>query len=206
MTKKPEEDQTLEIPGVNTGHGIVSTGGTVAGYRKVLSTFGRDTMERLIFLDSYLNEEYDEKKASLFSVYAHSLKSALSFIGVQDLSDKAMALETAGKAGDQGYIKENLPDFNEKLTDLIKNIQKYVNSGSDNGGGGEIMSPECVSLLRELVVLLESKAAFSKIDNIIEEIEKKTVNSELREVLDLVSDEVLMTEYDNALQIIKKIV
>ena len=201
-----EEDEILEIPGVNTEHGIASTGGTAAGYRKVLSTFSRDTQERLVFFNNCLNREMDEKKISLFTVYAHSLKSALSFIGVQNLSDKAMALETAGKERDIDFIYENLHDFIEKLSKLIENILEFSNTKPENEEENLEISSESIILLQELVDLIKTKAAFSKIDSIIEELNKTPINSRLREVLDQVSDEVLMAEYDNALQIIKKIV
>ena len=201
-----EEEELLEIPGVNTRHGIASTGGTAAGYRKVLSTFSRDTQERLIFFNDYLKEEPDDKKISLLSVYVHSLKSALSFIGVQDLSDKAKDIELAGKAGNSDFISENLPNFIEKLSVLMNNIKNVINISSKNEAENLEISPKSAILLQELVDLINSKAAFSEIDNIIEELGKTPLNSRLREVLDQVSDEILMTEYDNALQIIKKIV
>jgi len=205
MIQKPEEGQIFNIPGIDSEYGIASTGGTAAGYRKVLSTFSRDVKERLLFFSSYLKEEINEKKVSLFAVYAHSLKSALSFIGAQELSEQAKALEIAGKAGDNGFISENLPDFTEKLSELIKNILIAIDIGSKNEAEEEPISPECTQLLQELVDLIKSRAAFSKIDNIIEELDKNAVNSRLREALEQVSDEVLMAEYDNALQIIQKI-
>jgi len=206
MAQKHEENEVFEIPGINTEYGIASTGGTVAGYRKVLYTLYRDTQERLVFFNDYLKDEHpDEKKVHLLTVYAHSLKSALSYIGVQGLSDKAKELELAGKAENTDFISENLAEFTEKLTELMDNIDIAVNTEPESEDEGDTIPPECVSKLQELADLIKSRAAFSKIDNTIEELGKMPLKNRLKNMLDQVSDEVLMAEYDNALQMLQKI-
>jgi CheY-like chemotaxis protein len=121
--------QPLILPGVDTAKGVAMTGGTVAGYKKVLSIFCMDAEERLDLLQNVP----DEAGLPLFTTQVHALKSALATIGDAALSDTAAALEAAGKIGDMAAIAEGLPDFAEQLAELAANIGNALGEVTEGG-------------------------------------------------------------------------
>ena len=211
-----------ELPGVDVSKGIAMTGGTVDGYKKVLSMFRKDALERLALLQN----PPDEAGLPLFVTQVHALKSASGSIGAAELSEKAARLETAGKgalagnAGDLAFIREALSGFTEQLAALAaaaaaEEINKVTagtpprkqDSLTDHTDKeGKITSQESVSsvvnsLLGELATALKSQKA-ETIDRILEELTRQPLDPETRKTLEQISDEVLMTEFDKALRLV----
>ncbi|MDR2729639.1 MAG: response regulator [Treponema sp.] len=194
---------SINIPGVDTVKGITGTGGTLAAYRKVLSMFCKDVEERI----PLLQKAPDEDTLPAFITHVHSLKSASASIGAQEVSSLAAGLEAIGKAGDTAFIRESLPDFVERLAELVKNIR----SGLEADTTMEYMpeSPEKTQSvfspsLRELAGALEAKKS-ADIERVLEELNQKPLDAKTRNALNKISDEVLMIEFGNALKIIKEI-
>ncbi|MDR2053118.1 MAG: response regulator [Treponema sp.] len=189
----------IVIPGVDTAKGITMTGGTEAGYRKVLAQFYRDAQERL----ALLQEPPDETALPVFVTQVHALKSASATIGAAEVSAEAAAMEAAGKAGDMAVITERLPWFREYLTRLIDEIGKVLEE-KDRGwkvkGEGVSNSPSTLHpSLSKLKAALEAKD-MKEIDRLLEAIEQMPLDAETREQINAVSDKVLMGEYGNALK------
>ncbi|MDR2740260.1 MAG: response regulator, partial [Treponema sp.] len=76
------EESGIVIPGVDAAKGITMTGGTVAGYRKVLAQFRKDAQERL----ALLQEPPEPGALPLFVTQAHALKSASASLGAAEVS------------------------------------------------------------------------------------------------------------------------
>jgi len=123
-----EMKHNLDFPGVDVDFGISATGGTAEGYLRVLAAICRDTQERLQFLNEYFNNEISEQNTKSFTIHVHALKSAFASIGAKEISKKAAALEAAGKANDQNFIKENLMELTDGLSELIKIINESINA------------------------------------------------------------------------------
>jgi HPt (histidine-containing phosphotransfer) domain-containing protein len=209
----------IAIPGVNTQKGITMTGGTEAGYRKVLAQFRKDAVIRLpafaappAEMTSGDNREDSVRNLSGFVIQAHALKSAAGTIGATELSAEAAALEAAGKAGDTQKIREALPLFREHLTQLIEAIEKNLEKKSGElGVGGEENEAPLTShfaphpslsfhpFLQTLKGALEAKS-MKDIDRIFEEIEQLPLDAQTREQISAVSDKVLMGEYAEAVE------
>ncbi|MDR2304016.1 MAG: response regulator [Treponema sp.] len=188
------------IPGVDIKHGINMTGGTVAGYRKVLAQFYKDAEKRL----PVFSEAPAEGNILLFIAQAHAIKSAAGTIGAAEVSKEAEELETAGKAGDAQTIRETLPVFHGHLTELIKGIEKVLEEKSgerETGGGGKQDITVTLSALR---AALEAKN-MKEIDKLLEETEGLPLDAETREGINAVSDKVLMGEYTGALETVNDI-
>jgi CheY-like chemotaxis protein len=151
-------DSELFIPGVDVKQGIHMTGGTEAGYRKVLAQFYKDAAERLPVFSSppgeraaENNNDFSEGKFSegkpdrqltdqvaAFATQAHAIKSAAGTIGATEVSAEAAVLEAAGKTGDAQTIRKTLPLFREHLTRLIEAIRKTLSESE----GLEVKSEE----------------------------------------------------------------
>jgi HPt (histidine-containing phosphotransfer) domain-containing protein len=171
------------------------TGGTEAGYRKVLARFYKDTAEWLPVFSTFP----DEPALATFTVQAHAIKSAAGTIGAAEISKVAAALEAAGKAGDIRTILETLPAFRERLTQLIEGIGKVLEekdgeAEAESGGKEDLTAP-----LSALWVALEAKN-MKEIDRLLNEIEQLPLDTQTRERINALSDKVLMGEYGEAVK------
>jgi HPt (histidine-containing phosphotransfer) domain-containing protein len=188
----------IAIPGVDTAKGIAMTGGTVAGYRKVLAQFRKDARERL----TLLQEPPEPDTLPSFVTQVHAIKSAAGTIGAAEVSAEAAALEAAGKAGDTAAIAEGLPQFYKQLSELIeaiggamKNEQEIMNN--EKNVDNSLFTTNCASLKSAL----ETKD-MKEIDRLLEELEKMPLDGKTREAINTVSDKVLQGEYAGAVEAI----
>jgi len=189
------------IPGVDTVKGITMTGGTVDTYLKVLSLFCKDVQERLLFLQK--TPEADN--LPVFIINVHALKSASASIGVQEMSNQAAELEAAGKAADMAFIREQLPAFVRRLSELIKNISAAITPSGEKVSAEDTDSKPDLSAFipafRELADALKSKK-ISDIKHILNMLDQQTQDSKVKKILEEISNQVLMTEFENAIKII----
>ena len=195
----------LSIPGMDVKHGIAMTGGSEAGYLEVLAIYCKDTEDRLPLL-----QNIPEPDAMLsFITQVHALKSASSSIGCKNISSLAEELESAGKAGDLTLIKKKLPIFAGELSELENNIRTALQNQKSAVLSSDSSLPAVHhSLFNDLAAALESNKA-NDIDRILKEINDTAIqhplNAKTSEALDQILDEVMMAEYDNAKEIIKKL-
>jgi signal transduction histidine kinase/CheY-like chemotaxis protein/HPt (histidine-containing phosphotransfer) domain-containing protein len=222
IPRKRTRDKTgLLIPGVDIQKGIAMTGGTEEGYRKVLAQFSKDLRERL----PVFAEFPAEKDPLLLAAQAHAVKGASASIGAAEVSVTAARLEAAGKAGDAETLRELLPEFHRQLSDLAAGIDHALgedrkagrrafpdSAGAERGGptpkpggpnlgdGKTAARPEALKLgLESLGDALLSKN-MREIDRLIEEMEELAENPRTREVLEAISDQVLLGEFQEAHQ------
>jgi len=212
------------IQGIDTGKGLVMTGGTAEGYRQVLSMFRRDADDRLQKLRFFLYEgmsggdgKFPQKHLSSFVTQVHALKSASGAIGAAEISAEASELETAGNGNNLAYIQENLPCFVERLVELVKNIraaleswdspqkpgglgaliQKFTGKKSYKNSSMKANISEYAPIFQRLKNALEAQNV-SDIDQVMEELNKKSPDPQSKEVLEQISDQILMTEFKSA--------
>jgi len=186
------------IPGVDVAKGIYMTGGTVTTYVKVLSLFCNDVNERLPLLQK--TPEADTLNA--FVTQVHALKSASASIGAQEISFMAAGLEAVGKAGDTAFIRKSLPDFLKQLTELVKNIQNALEPGKIEYQDIPPLSDAHSRLFHELADALKSQK-IPEIKRILNTLDKQAQDSNLKKIIEQISDQVFMTEFDNAVKIVE---
>jgi signal transduction histidine kinase/DNA-binding NarL/FixJ family response regulator/HPt (histidine-containing phosphotransfer) domain-containing protein len=201
----------LHIPGVDVQRGIASTGGTINGYRQVLSTFRKDAKERLAFLRDFCAKtsfEYTGENLSAFTTQVHALKSASASLGAAEVSAEAARLEAAGKAEDMTVIKETLPGFMERLAALTEGIGAVLTGEIENGKGiiengkSDILNVQ-LSIFNSLASALEARD-FENIDRLLAELEQSGLDAKTAEKAAAISDAVLMAEYDKAITLINR--
>jgi len=195
------------IPGINTAKGIVMTGGTVANYKKVLSLFCKDVEERLPLLQKLPSAD----TLPAFITNVHALRSASASVGVQEISNKAAEFETASKAEDMTFIREHLSEFVQRLTALVKDIRDALGSSKpeyqdvlQDNSGTTSLSPLQSRLFYELTEALKSQKV-SEIKRILNILDQQAQDIKFKKILEQISDQVLMTEFDSALKIIDEI-
>jgi signal transduction histidine kinase/DNA-binding response OmpR family regulator/HPt (histidine-containing phosphotransfer) domain-containing protein len=200
----PHGNGDLVIEGVDVKRGISLTGGTEAGYRKVLVQFAADAAERLDWLEGFFAEykERDSRQNSEldlagFTIRVHALKGAAATIGAVEVSKDAAALEAAGKAGDAAAIGELLPFFLIQLLKLITAIEEVLVKDEERELGDKKERASVKERLRLLRAALEAKN-MREIDRLIEEIEA-TADEQTWKGINAVSDKVLIGEYKAAI-------
>ena len=197
-----EQNQTLNIAGIDMAKGLAMLGGSQDAYRQVLITFGEDAEERLPLLQAA--PETDALPA--FITRVHALKSASASIGAAELSAQALGLETAGKAGDMAFIRENLPVFAKNLSEMIGRIkawEKTMNEhDSEKPAVSDRLEPVKVTpLLNELAAALKSQK-LDNIDEILERLMSLPLDPVTKAAAEQISDEVLIAEYGKAMEIL----
>jgi HPt (histidine-containing phosphotransfer) domain-containing protein len=191
------------------------TGGTIAAYRQVLSTFCKDAEGRLPLFKKFINgnSSGENKNLSAFTTQVHALKSACASLGAAEVSTEAARLENAGKAGNLAFIEENLQGFSEQLAELVENIRTFLNTNAallhPHVPAPEKIPPKPSGLsidpvLRDLEAALKAQKA-DDINRILEEINAQPLDTDIKTKMEQISDEVLMTEYDNAGKILKEL-
>ncbi|MCL2211918.1 MAG: ATP-binding protein [Treponema sp.] len=210
VVSKKDNGKKSRIPvinGVDMQRGITLTGGTEAGYFSVLSTFYKDAKDRLKLLRSTL----DKENLNLFITHVHALKSASGAIGAAEISAEAAYLEEAGKEEDWAFINGNFDRFMERLSQLAEDIAaalepKFIAERKTDGieqisGNNE----ELFALLAQLENALKSNNA-EEIDRILSEINNQSLDEKTSGIIDRISDDILITEFDNAIKTIKELI
>jgi HPt (histidine-containing phosphotransfer) domain-containing protein len=220
------------IQGIDTVKGIAMTGGTTEGYRQVLSMFRKDAEERVqkfrFFLyESMNNGKFPEKHLASFITQIHALKSASAAIGAAETSDRADKLEGAAKNTELTFIQDNLTDFVEHLAELLKNIRSVLDLGQEkaaakSGGHGllgqifgkigaekhqsaKVDTSEYFPLFTKLAEALGSKNV-TDADRILDELNKMPFDLKTKEIVEHISDQILMTEFESAIKTIKELI
>jgi len=196
--EKNESSSLLVIPGLDTARGIILTGGTIAGYRTVLSLFCNDVMEYLPFLES----DQDPDTLPLFITQIHALKSASATIGAAEISVEAAWLEKAGLEGDLVSITEKTAGFIRRLRELINNIRAVLGISADDETVLSCLS-DCAPLLIELEAALRLQDS-EDIDRIMGELMQMDFTPRADRVLEKICDFVLLDKYDNALEAVNE--
>jgi signal transduction histidine kinase/CheY-like chemotaxis protein len=201
-------DSGMIIPGVDTKKGINMTGGTEAGYRKVLAQFIKDASKRLEWFKELSPEKIQKEGDSggdlaAFTTQVHALKSAAGTIGAAEISKEAAVLEAAGKAGDTAAVRRALPKFIDHLNRLIGGIGKILETKSAPSSPLAPGSPVPRAAVSALEDALKSKN-MKEIDRLLAELELAAADAETREWINAISDKVLMGEYPGALEEIRR--
>ncbi len=188
-------EQIFEIENVDVSHGVAMTGGTVDNYLKILATFHKDGAAKLRDLSDCLRSG----DIQLYTTHVHALKSALGSIGARDLSDKAKALEYAGKREDTSFIQSNNAAFIDSLTSLLQNIS-YVIAADDKSGG----TIEGDTLFDELTKLRESLDSMDTVTahQIINTLSSMNLDQSASAAIDQIAEHILMSDFDEAIEII----
>jgi CheY-like chemotaxis protein len=197
-----KEAAPFVIPGIDTDRGIQMTGGSVEGYKLVLSQFCRDAEKRFHFFD-YAKGDASDCNASVIAINAHAIKSAAATIWAETLSKAAAELEAAGKASDINAIKEKLPDFYKHLKETAERIRVVLEEKTDTAGNSGTPGlgppdPAVRILFLELKTALEVKD-IEAIDRAAEELAHKKLDKETTGILNAVSDLLLVSKFKAAL-------
>jgi PAS domain S-box-containing protein len=139
---------------------------------------------------------YGEEDIKAYIINVHAMKSALTNIGETALSDAALKLEQAGRAGKTAVMISETPAFLDSLRKVIEKIKS-----KDIDKGGETMEKgDQPYLLEKLAALQEACADFNKkaAKTIVAELRQKKWPRPVNELLDAISGRLLHSEFSEA--------
>ena len=122
----------IAIGGVDAAKGLSTVRGNAENYFRVLSVFYKDGQDKI----AEINKSLSVGDIRLYTTYVHALKSAAANIGATQLSEIALALETAGKEGNRAYINEYTPRLIYDLKLLLFNLGNFLKANADKFQGG----------------------------------------------------------------------
>jgi CheY-like chemotaxis protein len=208
--EKPSEDMNVEaskgdlnlaIRGVDVKKGVAMMGGNAEHYMQTISIFYKDCLQKFDEIESCLKA----RNYHLYATYVHALKSTTATIGAADLSERAKALEAAGKREDSEFIKQHNPEFIVKLKELASDINDALSQNKEN----EREVPVDIEVLRsELNRLKEALVALdpSAINSTTSYLQGFTKSEKFGASLEAILQNTLIGEYDGAVAMIDKVV
>jgi HPt (histidine-containing phosphotransfer) domain-containing protein len=126
------------------------------------------------------------------------LKSAAAVIGATSLSKEAEDLEAAGKAGDRGAIEGTLSGFYEHLKETVKEIKTALELAGRGQEKPEENGADYFPLFNALLEALKVND-IETIDRLLTELERSPLDAKTREAAQLLSDQVLMSNFEAAI-------
>jgi HPt (histidine-containing phosphotransfer) domain-containing protein len=141
----------------------------------------------------------------LLTTLAHALKGASRGIGAEWFGDFAARMEDAAKNADQDVIAEKMPGFQNALRHLTAAIQSALKRHRENGGARASDDQNIVP-----VRWAELKSALSSMDihavnTLLMEFAELPMTSGAKLKFSEVEQDILMFEYDAAIQKIEKL-
>jgi HPt (histidine-containing phosphotransfer) domain-containing protein len=206
----------LDKFGIDVAKGVMMTGGTMEGYRRVLALWVRDAEERLNAFQALLapkpapsSVELGSEELGALIISVHALKTASGTIGAADLSDEAKQLEEAGKAGDIALIKRNLVVFCEHLKVTIGALNGQIQKNALAFALMDKTPTVSAETYRDQFAALAAALAdenIGGIDQLLAQLEKINFDAKLKNLLADVSDTVLMGEFTAGIKILEGLV
>ncbi len=196
-----EEDAyapAFEIPGIDVSSGVQMTGGNERNYLRALSAFYKDGTDKL----SQLSESFERGDTKAYAACAHAVKGAGASVGAVKLSSFAKALELAAKNENLNYIKKNHETFMDEFKTLLGNIRYVV---SPEGKQTNAVMPDSEFIKGHLTELRNALVEFNieAADNALSVLLGEQLDAATGEMLERVSNKILICEYDQALVIVE---
>ncbi|MDR2542592.1 MAG: response regulator [Treponema sp.] len=187
----------ITIEGLNTEKGISMTGGDIKRYFKILSLFYKDSLQKVKEIRTCL----ETNDISLYVVHVHALKSAAAIIGADKLSETAKTLEIAGKTDNLTFIESHNDIFLEDLESLILSINTFLSKNTpqtQNNSFDKGLLKDRLSNLRTAINNLDP----TEINNVVNTLQDFTQIETFGDSLNEIFKNILIGEYDQAIQLI----
>jgi CheY-like chemotaxis protein len=195
-----KDSDTLRIDGLDTELGLKRIGGSLKDYVQVLEIYCRDVESALPVL-----KDISEESIGDITIRVHALKTASANVGAVAVSDEAAYLEEAGKRRDLQAIWENAEAFRERLIGLVTDIRGAISlinrENKDAKGTGDMLTADDLFRLREAIISKNIRA----IDLALDEISAMSSSDGMKNTLSLISNHVLLADFDEALGVVNNL-
>lgn len=193
----------LNIKNIDSEQCMKLNGFTEDVYLELLKIYHKEGMVKIDKINGYLDD------LNRYTIEVHGIKSSSASVGAYSLSNKAKLLEEAGNSKNSEYIAANNDVFIEEYREILNSIGFIVDSNRpehiDKGEVKEALSTqEIMSRIEEVIQYLDSfdsENAVLSIEKLFEYEVESCLASDLNKILEHIN----MFEYEEALEISKKI-
>jgi CheY-like chemotaxis protein/HPt (histidine-containing phosphotransfer) domain-containing protein/anti-sigma regulatory factor (Ser/Thr protein kinase) len=158
--------------------------------------FARDAEKAAAVLEDLMKNDFNsESDIQLYVINVHGMKSALANVGETILSNTAFTLEQAGREKDINIIRSETSSFLNELRSVIEKIKPGDDENSENED-----TDEAIAYLHEkLLIIKDACSSFDKktIKNILSELRDKTWSRKKKNLLNLIAEHLLHSEFDD---------
>ncbi|GHT12559.1 hypothetical protein FACS1894170_07530 [Planctomycetales bacterium] len=195
----PGSEVLFELSGIDVQRGIQRSGGSKSQFIDILKLFVSESAEKA----KTIRQALATRDVPLYTINVHGLKSALANLGAGKLSQRAAALERAGKNGDIQAMAFDTESFLTALTDLSTKIQSRISTIRRETPKED--SAVLVVLNTSLKDILKALQALDAVamNTILDKLTENLWSSEVQEFLDEVSQEILLGNYREAAALIE---
>ena len=190
--------ETIKIDGLNVKNGLSRTGGNLELYIETLGAFCEDGKDRL----EEIKKSLETGNLSLYSIHVHGIKSAATFIGADELSKAAAALEAAGETNDLPFIEMNNARFAQNLAVLLSNIRDFLKPEKTDSSP---LDREVIKLklnnLKTALEVFDTSAMNKNIECLLKLTQGLDLNISVRKI----SDHILTGDFDDATALIESL-
>ncbi|MDR1689707.1 MAG: response regulator [Clostridiales bacterium] len=195
-------EKEIIISGLDTKKGMVMTGGSWKNYIKTLTIYYYDAKQRI----EQIGKMLEEGNVTAYTTAVHALKSASGSIGASNVSQMAAALEDAAKSGNMLYVGEHNEEFVRLLKTLTDSLEKVVlGEEQERNAAEENNIPFLYDALCNLRKALD-EMDMGEIDDNMAKLDSKDWEKEISAMIENISQNVLLFEYDSAKDIINEII
>ena len=177
--------------------------------KDILKVFLEDGSKKLDLLVQYIEEEDFDN----YRIEIHAVKSLCKGIGADQLSEKALKLETACKEGDFDYVRENAQEAYTDYVLLLGKIDEALTKLDEEGNvaGGEAQSESVVAPLLDVkeqllcIKLLLAEFEESAAIKLADDLTKRELDENLSEKITQIDKMLRLYDYDGATEKIGEI-
>ncbi|MCR4647836.1 MAG: response regulator, partial [Lachnospiraceae bacterium] len=194
---------SLNAIGMDTESALEYSGDSLSTLIGVLEIFVSDGREKLELMSKQIREgDYEG-----FTTQIHAVKSLTKGIGIRDLSEKALALEMAGKGGNFGFIDENAPETLKEYGETIDKVDRALTSAENNdpevASQGSFLHDtsfdEMLITVKALLSQFEETAAQHIVRDLLRD---ETLSEEEKKLLHEIEKTLKLFDYDKVIKII----
>jgi len=198
MMRKRSACPNLTIDGVDVKKGISFAGGTFEEYKQLLAIFFQDGLEKI----EQIKTSLETNDLSSYVTPIHALKSAAAYIGADELSEKAKALEAAGKQQDRTFIQTHNPALLSALKALLDAIDVVLGA---NEKGERKKTADMTLLKAELAKLAAAIDSVNPgaVKDAVKNIQPFTEAADVGDAVAKILQNTLIGEYDEVVAMIK---
>ncbi|MDR0648176.1 MAG: response regulator [Synergistaceae bacterium] len=197
-----EQSGGFRIEGIDIPAGLRNTGGSLPVYKDILLDFCRDANDVIIQLKKAEQEE-DMKNCAIL---AHSIKGASRSVGANDLAQFAAMMEANAKNGNMAVLHSKINALWENARLLIDNIYAGLAMDSlmsEEGAEGEAPKIQAIDLERMKEAL--GKMDIETVNAILVRLSAMPLDAETKSLISEIEQDVLLFEYDMAVEKIDRL-
>ena len=171
--------------------------------RLLMSSFLRDAKKVIRLLEPLVSlsqgDVLDDTALEIYTAHVHGMKTALSNIGNEKLSEVAFALEKAGLEADMATIKTITPSFLDDLRDVAEELETKSNQdfNDDEEQDADFVHKQLLLICQacesfdiaeaeDALAVLRSEACSKQVRKLLDDIEGCLLRGDFEEVTSLV--------------------